>query len=464
MKSRDGLTRRTTLGLIGSGLAAGGLATLAPGLGQAATPDQVLRAGVIDHTIRPPAATSGMMSFSPDGPPPVLRMRRSSKFIVDVVNTLPEPTTVHWHGLRIPNNQDGVPYLTQWPIMQDETMRYAFAAPDAGTYWYHPHCNTLEQMGRGMTGVLIVEDDEDTGFDDELVLNLRDFRLDGKGQFIKMFKARQAARGGTLGTVQTVNWKEQPTYDLAAGSLIRMRLAATDVTRLYNISVSGADSQLIALDGHPVPTGYQPSQILLGAGQRADIALRVPATEGNTAQIMTKGSNGMTVLARVRAVGRSAYRRLEELRPLTPNPVAEPDLDAAEVIPFTFGWAPGDAPKTSICGTLGYTFWSINRTPWPGDFPEAPGAIATLKQGRSYIFRLRNETRYNHPIHLHGMTFRLLRSDKRKLAPLLTDTALLQADETMDIALVADNVGDWVFHCHVIEHQKTGLTAYVRVE
>ena len=181
MTSRNGLTRRTTLGMLGSGLAIGGLAGLAPGFVRAAGPDQILKAGVIDHAIRPPAVTKGMMSFSPDGPPPVIRMPRNSEFVVDVTNDLQEPTTVHWHGLRIPNKQDGVPYLTQWPIMQGETMRYAFSAPDAGTYWYHPHCNTLEQIGRGMTGVLIVEDDEDAGFDDELILNLRDFRLDGKG-------------------------------------------------------------------------------------------------------------------------------------------------------------------------------------------------------------------------------------------------------------------------------------------
>ena len=150
--------------------------------------------------------------------------------------------------------------------------------------------------------------------------------------------------------------------------------------------------------------------------------------------------------------------------PLAPNPVAEPDLASAEVVPFLFGWAPGDRPATSICGTLGYTFWSINRQPWPGDLPEAPGPLAVLKRGRSYILRLRNETRYSHPIHLHGLTFRLLRSDKREVPKLLTDTALLLANETMDVALVADNPGDWAFHCHVIEHQKTGLTAYIRVE
>lgn len=180
--------------------------------------------------------------------------------------------------------------------------------------------------------------------------------------------------------------------------------------------------------------------------------------------LRTAISGGDALLARLRAVGADAGRDLHELRPLAPNPVAEPELASTEVVPFLFGWAPGDRPAASVCGTLGYTFWSINRQPWPEDQPEAPGPLAILKQGRSYILRLRNETRYSHPIHLHGLTFRLLRSDKRELPKLLTDTALLLANETMDVALVADNPGDWAFHCHVIEHQKTGLTAYIRVE
>lgn len=465
MVHKRSLTRRAALGLLGGGAAtAGGALALGSGpLAGNPAAAHSLRASVIDHALRDGQTTAGMMSFAPDGPPPVLRLRRGEKSYIDVTNGLDEPTTVHWHGLRIANSQDGVPYLTQWPIMQGETLRYAFTPPDAGTFWYHPHCNTLEQMGRGMTGVLIVEDDEDVGFDQDLALNLRDFRLGPDGQFIDMFRARQAARGGTQGTIMTANWREEPTYDLPAGSLLRLRLVVTDVTRVYRISLTGTEARLIALDSHPTPASYQPAEIILGAGQRADLAVRMPGMEGETVVINTLVAGRPVALARLRATGQDAGRRLEELRPLASNPVAEPVLADAEIIPFVFGWGPGDRPASSICGTLGYTFWSINRTPWPGDLPDAPGALARLEMGRSYIFRLQNETRYNHPIHLHGLTFRLLSSNKRKLPPLLTDTAMLQANETMDIALVADNPGDWAFHCHVIEHQKTGLAGYIRV-
>lgn len=86
-----------------------------------------------------------------------------------------------------------------------------------------------------------------------------------------------------------------------------------------------------------------------------------------------------------------------------------------------------------------------------------------MRLGETHVLRFQNETKNDHPIHLHGMTFRLLRSNKRSLLPLWTDTALLRAQETIDVAVVADNPGDWMFHCHVIEHQKTGLSGFIRV-
>ncbi len=426
-------------------------------------PDYHLIAATLDHEIMPNIVTKGVMSFAPNGPPPILRMKQGQAVTIDVTNKLSEATSVHWHGIRLPNDQDGVPYLTQWPIMWGESQRYQFTPPDAGTFWYHPHCNTLTQMGRGMTGLLIVEEANDPGFDADIPLNLRDFRILPTGEFTSQFKPRQAARGGTAGLVKTVNWQVQPVYDMPAGGLVRLRLAATDVTRLYKIDLIGAEQKLLALDSHPVPENYHPDPLLLGAGQRADIAVRVPDQEGQLLTLVHKSGTGEEVLARFRVIGTSSKRSLKEISPLPVNPVAEPDLENAEIIPFVFGWAPGGEQKSSICGTLGYTFWSINRHAWEGDTPQAPGALATLKLGKSYIFRLRNETVYTHPIHLHGLTFKILASNKRKIPPLWTDTALLLSGETMDVALVADNPGDWVFHCHVIEHQKTGLSGYIKV-
>lgn len=470
------LTRR---GFVAAGLAAAGAAGsgaamaefLAGQGGLRAEPpaDIILQPQRLDHSILPGTVTKGMMSYGAAGPAPVLRMKQDKVFNADLFNGLEEATTIHWHGLRIPNAVDGVPFLTQPYVYAEERFRYRFTPPDAGTFWYHPHCNTLEQMGKGLTGLLIVEEPEDPGFDQDLALNLRDFRLGGDGQFIRQFKPRQAARGGTLGTVMTANWEIEPRYEVPSGGLLRLRLAATDVTRIYRIRLEGAErsepleAQVIALDANPVPRPFPLSLYPLGAGQRMDLAIKLPAEEGRLLRVVTESGAGPRLLAELITRGADRKRALAELKPLPPNPMREPDLANATTVPFTFSWSAEKSGMESICGTLGYTFWAINRIPWPGDVPDPGGPLAVLKQGQSYIFRLINETPNSHPIHLHGMSFKLLRSNKRKVLPLVTDTALLEPRETMEVAFVADNPGDWVFHCHVIEHQKSGLTGYVRV-
>ncbi|TQV68067.1 multicopper oxidase family protein [Denitrobaculum tricleocarpae] len=469
-------TRRefVAAGLAGAGAVGSGIA-LAEGLtGQGARAsdrpaDVVLKPQQINHPVLSGITTKGMMSYAPAGPAPVLRMKQGEAFAADLINGLDEATTIHWHGLRIPNAVDGVPFLTQPYVYKGERFRYAFTPPDAGTFWYHPHCNTLEQMGRGLTGLLIIEEPEDPGFDQDLALNLRDFRLGDDGQFIRQFKPRLAARGGTLGTVMTANWRVEPRYEVSSGGLLRLRLAATDVTRVYRISVieedtqAAADVRVIALDANPVPVPFPLEVYPIGAGQRMDLAIRLPREEGKILRIETQSGAGPRVLATLITRGPDLGRSFAELKPLPPNPVLEPDLANATTLPFTFSWSAEKSGMESICGTLGYSFWAINRVPWPGDVPDPGGPLAELKQGQSYIFRLINETPNSHPIHLHGMSFKLLRSNKRKLMPLVSDTALLLPNEHMEVALVADNPGDWVFHCHVIEHQKSGLTGYVRV-
>ena len=272
--------------LLRGALVAGGACVAGVGLGRlgvavagatdasSATPAVSLRAAPQAYPIGG-KEVHGLMGYASDGPPPVLRARIGERFACDFENALDEDSTVHWHGLRVPNAMDGVPWLTQLPVPGGKGHRYEFVTEDAGTYWYHPHCNTLEQMGRGLTGVFVVEEREPPPVDAEIVLNLRDFRLDGDGEFMNFSKPRSAARGGTLGTVMTANWQVVPRLDAPAGSLVRLRLANTDVTRVYRLSLTEGEqgravglrdvtladdgtrgawpqARVIALDGHPL--------------------------------------------------------------------------------------------------------------------------------------------------------------------------------------------------------------------
>lgn len=414
-------------------------------------------------------STEGLISLADNAPPPVLRLKQGRKAVLNYTNGLEDYSTIHWHGIRLPNAMDGVPYLTQFPVGQGETFRYDFTPPDAGTYWYHPHCRTMDQMALGMTGVLIVDEKDDPGFDADIPLNLKDFRLNDDGTILPYFTPRGAARGGTLGNVKTTNWQTDLLQDVPAGGLIRMRFVATDTTRVYKLVFPDVPGKIIAWDGHPVdedvPWPTKDNPLLLGPGQRVDVAIVAPSGEGQELAFQNLiGKSLLYDVARLRSVGQSLGRVSEDIPRLPRNPIEDPDLSNPEVHDIVFGWSPeGDGVDNGLCGTYDYIFWSINRSPWPGDAVQGLQAVATLKQGNSYILRMRNESPNLHPVHLHGLVFKPLRSNLRKVPANYTDTYLLLKDEIVEVAVLADNPGHWAFHCHVIEHQKTGLSGFISV-
>lgn len=452
----EGIRRR---GRYGAGIAIAGKF----GLAEAAPEPQLLTAVKTEAVLTKAGPTRNIMSWGHEGMPPVLRMTKGRRYAARLKNELDEPTTIHWHGLRIDNRMDGVPFVTQPYIYTGDSFDYAFTPPDAGTFWYHPHCNTLTQMGHGMTGMLIVEDPADPEFDAEVLLNLRDWRLGGDGQFIAPFRPRDAAKSGTYGTLRTANWRQEPQYDAPAGGLVRLRIAITDVTRIFSLKMVGAEATAIAIDGNPVPKRFPLDLLQIGPGQRLDLAVRMPDEEGAVATLEDIRGTAPKTIASLRSMGASLKRDIGDLGPLGQNPVPALDLSAAEQIPLVLSATAENAAAESICGTLGYSFWAINKVPWPGDTPDPTAPLAELKLGKSYVFNLENTTPHAHPIHLHGMSFTVISSSTREVMPLVSDTYLVQPDEKVQLALVADNLGDWVLHCHIIEHQKTGMTSYVRV-
>lgn len=285
MKRRDFLlTAGAIAGTAGLGAAGLGATGLVSGVGPRKAPmpyDLIVQKARYRFTDQ---STLGMVSLLPQAPPPVLVGHQGKPMVLNVRNTLPDYTSMHWHGVRIANAMDGVPYLTQMPIATNETFSYAFTPPDAGTYWYHPHCMTMDQMAHGLTGVLVIKEAKDPGFDADQVINLKDFRLNEEGEFLPSFTGRGAARAGTFGNVVTANWQENPVYDQPAGALLRLRVVNTDTTRIHKLYLTTTDARIIAWDGHPVrdpialPTALKP--VFVGPGQRLDFALRMPDSEG----------------------------------------------------------------------------------------------------------------------------------------------------------------------------------------
>lgn len=402
-----------------------------------------------------------------------LRIKRNEPVSITLLNQLQEHTAIHWHGLRIPIAMDGVPYVTQPPIEPGESFTYRFTPPDPGTFFFHPHCNTVEALGRGLAGVLIVEDPREDGlFDLDQTIALKDWRVKDDGSFLPFQTDRGAAKAGTFGTLRSVNGGDAPIIPVRPNGRVRLRVLNIDVTRVSHLGAKGAEISIIATDGNacdPFPVeGWR-----LGPAMRADLSFLAPAQPG--AEVVLYDTRAMDPIPLARIVSQGA--------PLPPreNPsrlpaaeLPEPDLRNAERLNFSLqaGFADPalDAWAREFGGAIDALclnqpiFWAINQVSWPGMGEGAvPPPLATLTSGKSYVAEIFNGTPHAHPIHLHGHMFRVVSSNERDTRNHWADTVLLSPKERVEIAFVAGSPGDWMFHCHIIEHQDTGMMGTLRV-
>jgi FtsP/CotA-like multicopper oxidase with cupredoxin domain len=365
-------------------------------------------------------------------------------------------TTVHWHGLRLPNAMDGVPGVTQPPISANGgEFVYEFDLPDAGTFWYHPHLGTPEQVSRGLYGALIVEEREPPAADRDVVWVLSDWELDREARLDEEFLNPMAAsHDGRIGNTVTLNGKVPDSFAVRSGERIRLRLVNASSARIYGLVFEGHAPTVIAFDGHPVAP-HSAARVVLGPGMRADLMLDCRATPGSRHRVIDAfyRRNAYELLKLEYQDERPLRQSFPPARMLPPNPVARPDLAKATRQRIVFGGgAMGAVPNQKEHKGM---FWTVNGKPVREHAHHE--VLMNLKLGAPYVLELVNDTAWHHPIHLHGHVFRILPGDR------WGDTILLEPKSRAEISFVADNPGDWMLHCHVLEHQATGMMALVRV-
>ncbi len=428
---------------------------------------RVLRAASARQSLVGPShPDSAVWAYDGKVPGPELRYRQGGRLRIEVQNALEVDTTVHFHGIRLPNAMDGVPHLTQAPITaKGGRFLYEFDLPDAGTYWYHPHLGSPAQVGRGLYGALVVEETVAPAVDRDLIWVLSDWRLNREARIVDDFGSfMDASHAGRIGNTVTINGANPDALEVRAGERMRLRLINASNARIYGLRFDGHAPWVIALDGHPVEP-HQPAnnRVVLGPAQRADLILDCGGTQDRSYPVIDEFyARRAYRLLDIRYSSAPAYARATPPVPrLAPNRLPEPDLAVAGRHRIVFGGGMmGAMPSQREHKGL---FWTVNGKPVHDDgHRHAP--LLTLVRGRSYVLELVNETSWHHPIHLHGHVFRVLSRDG-KPNPLREwrDTVLLDPDSRAEIAFVADNPGDWMFHCHVLEHQATGMMAVVRV-
>ena len=466
--SMPAMTRRAFLAS-----AAGSLA-LAPlgGVRAAGTAQFRLRAAPASVRLMPePYGETPVWCYGGSVPGPEIRVRQGERVRVLLDNGLAEDTTIHWHGLRLPNAMDGVPDVTQPPVRPGATFAYEFDAVDAGTFWYHPHANSLEQVARGLYGVLVVEEREPAlRVDRDVTWVLDDWRMTEEAKLAPGFgNAHDMSHAGRFGNWATVNGWSPGEFAVRRGERIRLRLLNAANARIFGLEFRGHRPQVVALDGHPVaPHAPEGGRVVLGPGMRADIVLDMAGEPGTKTPVIDAFYRNREYRLLDLAYAGEPLRGEPPNWPLAlpPNPLPEPEVEGAVRHEMMFtGGAMGGALMAEMGGRMGpvgpRSFWFVDGEAPSGNPPEP---MLTLKRGRSCVIAMTNATAWPHPMHLHGHAFRILSRNGRPTERReWRDTVLMDPREKVEIAFVADNPGDWLFHCHVLGHQASGMKSMIRV-
>jgi FtsP/CotA-like multicopper oxidase with cupredoxin domain len=388
--------------------------------------------------------------FNGQVPGPTIEARVGDVLELHLTNSLSEPTTIHWHGLRIPAAMDGTD-MVQNPIRPGETFVYRFRLPDAGTFWYHPHSNETVQLERGLYGALIVRGPNEPTLDAERVLVLDDVKLDKKGQITPLgglIERHDGRQGGTL----LVNGKSESELTMAAGQIERWRIVNAASARYVRLSIGGRPFTILGTDGGLIEAPVTVNEVLLTPADRIDIAVG-PFTEGETIAIEALKYNRMTV-----ARAKNATFATVRVGPATPSRAAIPSTLRA-VEPLVSGPV---SPTREV--HLGFkpslrrgVDFVINKEAHHRDKP--------VKIGELQVWDVINDTMMDHPFHLHGFFFQVLEVNGEPPAfRSWEDTVNIPPKGRVRIAWMPDErEGEWMYHCHILEHHESGMMAHFEV-
>lgn len=411
-------------------------------------------------------------------PGPEIRVKEGERLRIIVENQLPEDTTVHWHGVPVPNAMDGVPGLTQKPIAPGESFVYEFEATPAGSYIYHSHVGL--QIDRGLIGPLVIEEaTPHVAYDRDYVLVLDDY-LSGDPQPL----GGSAGRGGMMGRMMGSDreggrdgwWggrrddggmmgmgRQMPPYqglliggrlpddprvfETRRGERVRLRFMNPSGATTFRVAIGGHRMIVSHCDGRPVEPVTVDS-LVLGTAERYDVIVEaanpgvwpivIAAIEGNAPPgraVLRYTDAAATALSEGVPEGlRGGYQLdYQDLQSLEALPVGQPDR----------------VFDLMLSGGMMGSAWTINGQAYPNADP------LMINEGEHIRFRMRNHSMMLHPMHLHGHFFRV--------GNVLKDTVLVAAHMgRAEFDFVADNPGRWFFHCHNIYHMEAGMAREVR--
>lgn len=386
-------------------------------------------------------------------PGPLIEGRVGDTLRVHFTNSLPESTTIHWHGLRLPAAMDGTEAM-QSPVPPEGTFEYEFELRDAGLFWFHPHVRSDVQVEKGLYGVIRVTSNEEPTVDQERIMVLDDVRVLSDGS-LPTYLDDESKMLGRQGNILLVNGQAMPTFRWRSGSLQRFHIVNVANGRFFNLSLAGYAWRVIGTDGGWLPQPYDTDQLLVSPGERYDVALVATGDPGDETTLMNDpyerghdtGAEPPLEVARFivndepRVMGRvlpAISRELERL----PDGAANHELVLDEGL---------------IDGVLSFT---INGETYPNVPP------LSVPSGAIRRFDVRNASEMDHPFHVHGTFFQILSANGVPIpsADLANkDTVIVPRMSTLRLVSRFEEPGRWMYHCHIFEHAEGGMMGEITV-
>lgn len=417
--------------------------------------------------LRPsPAPEIDVWTFDGKTPAPNLRIRLGETLQLKLENRTPSPLTLHWQGLRGDAAMEGVGGFSQPAIGPEESFEYRLTPKEPGTILFRPLIlgGSSEPAGRGLAGMLVVDEPEPLPVDLDLPVLVTDWLL-GNDHVLQPFAAGtpEAAAAGRLGSWLTVNGGPPPQrIAVAPGARVRLRLANACNARIMRLRFDGTRAQVVAVDGQPTDT-FEPvrAQLPFAPGSRYDLVIDMPETAGETASVTALIGPGVPL---VRLVAEGAPRKpwtdaaALKANPLLPAAVRLQDASRTEIV-IEGGAKITPEPKLDLTGVDLAKPWRINGgTGSPDSKP-----LFSVKRGSPVVIAIDNRTGFIQPLHVHGHAFRLLHPLDDGWEPYFLDTVQIPEGKKLHIAFIADNPGRWLISSTVLERFDHGLWTWFEV-
>ncbi|WP_026291812.1 multicopper oxidase family protein [Marinobacterium rhizophilum] len=399
----------------------------------------------------------------------LLRLRQHQPVEIEVINNLPDETTLHWHGIRVDNAMDGVSGLTQAPIPPRGRFVYRLTPPDAGTFWAHAHHRTYEQLARGLYLPLIVDEAEPYTADRDQLLVLDDWRLGKDGQLDtdSLGDMHEWAHGGRMGNILTVNRQHRPQLKARAGERVRLRVLNAANARIMVLQLPDWPIWILAKDGQPLSAPREHAgPLVLSPAERYDLLLDIPPNGEGSHSIYHLANESQIEIARLLVDAQAAPLVRSAPVPLAANPLPALPARAPDhrlQLDMT-GGAMGSLRQAVYRGQMlnidelvqQRQIWAFN-----GSAGLAEQPLLRARPGELVEIELHNNTRWPHGMHLHGHHFQA--ESARYPSDLWHDTLLMARGDRVPIRFVAGTQGRWLLHCHMIEHQAAGMVSWIDI-